>query len=150
MQLQRLRKTEKKRVKQFLLDVYGYELPSGYSYFVNSRNKIFMVAAGMDDLLQFKLDRVGLYIGEMNETEFRLSFCALKWFWACQGPSKNQYELTQTLTEMYMRGQKIPCRNEGRHFYTLVFNNEPIAIAKAVDGTLLNYVPKAFRGEIIL
>ena len=150
MNLERLRKTEKKRVKQFLLDVYGYELPKGYSYFVNSRNKIFMVVAGIDDLLQFKLDRVGLYIGEFNETEFRLSFCALKWFWAQQGPAKNQYELTKTLTEMYMRGQKIPCRVEGREFLTLVYEDEPIAVAKSVDGTLLNYVPKSFRGEIIL
>ena len=150
MKLDRLRRSDKKRVKEFLQTVYGYTLPSGYSYFVNSKHKLFMVSAGMDDLLQFKLDRVGLYLGEMNDTEFRLSFCGLKLFWHMQGPAKNQYELTKTLTEMYLRGQNIPCKNEGRAFYTLTYQNEPVAVAKAIEGTFLNYVPKAFRGEIIV
>ncbi|HIH11050.1 TPA: hypothetical protein HA241_02585 [Candidatus Woesearchaeota archaeon] len=152
-----LNSKEIRHCKQQLLDQFGHAFTGEFVYVCNDNNRIFIVTPDLAkiNLRNLIIDKIGLYLGEQKEHEFRLSkegaqFLALD---AQQQNAslKNVIILNSTELKQYFRGLDIPkdCGAESK-MVLLQFESDIIGCAKYKEGIILNFMPKIHRGEVIV
>jgi len=152
-----LNSKEVRAMKEIIIDQFGYFLKEDYAYLRNEKDKIFLINKDIAKIDWKKLivDKVGLYFGEDLGHEFRLSKeCAqLIGLEAKQQKVKlkNVAELTKDELKVYFQGRDLAkdLGNESK-LVLLEYNGEIIGCAKYKPGTILNFLPKVHRGEVIL
>src|SRR3989344_6047752 len=74
MKITILNSREVKRLRELFLDKFGYFPEGEYAYLKNEKDRIFIINKDLSriDLKDLRVDKVGLYLAEVNET-LRLS-----------------------------------------------------------------------------
>ncbi len=148
---------EAKRIKELLLQQFGYALQEDYAYLKNEKNKIYIINkdAAKLDWKKLIIDKMGLYFAEDKETEIRLSKEGAQLL--AQEAKKNKkkmvkvVELTTEETKAYFQGLDVE-KDAGGHnrMVLLQYKNNILGCAKYKEGKILNFLPKMYRGEAIL
>jgi NOL1/NOP2/fmu family ribosome biogenesis protein len=148
---------EIKKIKEILFSQFSYNLSRNYAYLMNERNRLFIVNKdishlNIDNLI---LDRYGLYFGELSGTELRLSKEGAQFVARTAKETKqklsNIIPLIKEEIKSYFKGNDLPkeLSNENR-FVLLSYNHDIFGCAKYKNGTIINSLPKIYRGEVII
>lgn len=135
----------------------GISFPSSFLYYLNEKEKLFLVNADFKKVDERKLiiDRVGLYVGEVKEKEVRLSKEGAQFLGQLARVNgvvlKNTFELSGDLLKIYFSGEDldVDLGVESKMVFVL-FDSQVIGYAKYKEGVLHNYHPKQHRGEVIV
>ncbi len=140
-----------------LITQFGYALSSEYAYLLTDKNKIFLVNKDVVklELKNLIIDRLGLYFGMWNETEVRLSKEGTQLLVLNaqkeKKPILNLIELTEEETKKYFSGTDLSKDlGEKAKLVILTYKKEVLGCAKYKEKKIINFLPKANRGEVIL
>ncbi len=156
-QLTILNTREVKRIKELLIAQFGYALQHDYAYLRNEKNKIYLINkdAAKLDWKKLIIDKIGLYFAEDQETEIRLSKEGAQLL--MQEARKNKktmpkaVELNIEETKMYFQGQDLEKDvGAGNKSIIIQYNGAILGCAKYKEGKILNFLPKTYRGEVIV
>lgn len=148
---------EVKKIKELLISQFGYALQEDYAYLKNDKDKIFLVNkdAAQLDWKKLIIDKMGLYFAEDKETEIRLSKEGAQLLASEAKRNKkkmfNVVELTMEETKSYFQGQDVQ-KDLGAHSKMIVlqYQDNILGCAKYKENKILNFLPKTYRGEVIL
>src|SRR3989338_9885918 len=148
---------EVKRIKELLISQFSYALQDDYAYLQNDKNSIFLVNkdAARLDWKKLIIDKMGLYFAEDKETEIRLSKEGAQLLASEAKKNKkkllNVVELTKEETKNYFQGQDLPkdLGVDSKNVF-LQYKHNILGCAKYKEGKILNFLPKTYRGEVIL
>lgn len=147
---------EIKRIKDRLIQQFGYALQKDYAYLQNEKNKIYLINkdAAKVDWKKLIIDKMGLYFAEDKETEIRLSKEGAQLL--AQEAKKNQkkilnlIELNVEETKAYFRGLDIEKDLGGTsRMVLLAYKDDVLGCAKYKENKILNFLPKIYRGEVL-
>ena len=141
---------EIKQIKKKLQDQFGYEYQEYYAFLLNKKDRLFVVNKDISriDLQQLKVDKYGMYFGELKN-ELRLSMGAA-WL-VGKKAQKNIVEINETELKKYFLGEDLE-KDLGtdNRFVLLKFQNDVVSCAKYKDQKILNFLPKIHRSKDVL
>ncbi len=148
---------EIKKIKNIVTEQFGYFPEEDYAFVQNENDRLFIVSKDIAklNLNNLIIDRVGLYFAEVKNTQVRLSKEGAQLLAAAarhQGKKlKNVVELTAAEVKDYFQGNNLP-RDLGpdNHLILLRFNQQILGCAQYKEKTILNFLPKIHRGEVIV
>lgn len=148
---------EIKRTREIMLKDYGCFLKEDYAYLQSDKDRIYLVNKDMAkiDLTKLRVDKVGLYFGEIKDQKIRLSKegAQLLYIEAKKNGKdiKNIVELNKEELKKYFNGEDIgkDLGKENR-FVLLEYEKDIFGCAKYKEGKIINFHPKIHRGEVIL
>ncbi len=156
-QLTILNTREVKRIKEVLISQFGYALQEEYAYLKSEKNKIYLITkdAAKLDWKKLIIDKMGLYFAEDKEMEIRLSKEGAQLLASEAKKNKkkllNLVELSMEETKIYFQGQDLEKDlGDGSRNIIIQYKNNILGCAKYKEGKILNFLPKAYRGEVIL
>ena len=148
---------EIKRFKKSLEEEYGYSLNGNYAYLINEKNKLFLINKSLSeiDTKNLIVDRVGLYFAEYKNNQVRLSKEGAQFLInknkKNQQKIKNIINLDQKEVKKYFSGEDLNKNlNIKNSFIFLKYKDNILGCAKYKDQTIINFLPKIHRGEVIL
>lgn len=148
---------EVKKIKELLLQQFGYALQEDYAYLKNEKNKIYLINkdAAKLDWKKLIIDKMGLYFAEDKEAEIRLSKegAQLLAFEAKKNKKKlrNVVELTKEETKAYFQGIDIEKdAGSASRMVMPAYQKNVLGCARYKEGKILNYLPKTYRGEVLV
>lgn len=148
---------EVKRIKELLLQQFGSALQKDYAYLLNEKNKIYVVNkdAAKLDWKKLIIDKLGLYFAEDKETEIRLSKEGAQLLVQEAKKNKKKIEnvigLTTEETKTYFCGLDVEKDlGDASRMVLLAYKNNILGCAKYKEGRILNFLPKTYRGEVIV
>lgn len=162
--MQRLTPLNGKEIKNLLEQLrqqFGYGLEGEYAYLQNEKNKIYIVNK---DITRIKLenlyiDKVGLYFAEVYQNQVRLSKEGAQLL-AREAKKRgkklsNVVSLSKDELQQYFKGQDLEKDLDkelggANCFVILVYNNDVLGCAKYKEKKILNFLPKMYRGEVIV
>ncbi len=152
-----LNSREIKKIKEQVTKDFGYFPVEDYAFILNENGNLFLVSKDITkiNLDHLIIDRVGLYFAEVKNTQVRLSKEGAQLL-AEEALKKkiklrNQVELTAEETKDYFQGHDVQkdLGTENR-LILLSYNGNILGCAKYKEKTILNFLPKIHRGEVIL
>lgn len=156
-QLTILNTREVKRIKELLVSQFGYALQYDYAYLKNDKNKIYIINkdAAKLDWKKLIIDKIGFYFAEDKETEIRVSKegAQLLVHEAAQNKKKviNLVELTTPEVKVYFQGVDLEKDlGTSSKMIILKYKDHTLGCAKYKEKKILNFLPKNYRGEVIL
>ena len=140
-----LPKKEIKPILNLLKEQFDAKFDSDYVFLMNRKNRIYIVnrEIGKLDLTKFRINSIGLYLGELRNNELRLSIEASQLI----GPNakKNILELNQQACVEWLQGKDLDIDVEEKGYKILKHNDDFIGCGKAVQNKIPNFVPKNRR-----
>ncbi len=153
--MQNLHILNSKEVKQFrerIIKQFGAFFSGEYAFLRSNKDKIYMVSRdlGRVALENLIIERVGLYVAEVNPTEVRSSKEGAQLLGKEKG-LKNVITLTKEELKAYFYGVDVrkDLGTESK-MILLQYKKDIIGCAKYKEGKILNYLPKIHRGEVIV
>ena len=152
-----LNSREIRKIKELLIEDFGY-FPSGEFALLESENhRIFFVNRDIAkiELENLRIDKVGLYFGELRETQFRLSKEGAQFLAHCAKEDKkkliNYVELTKEEVKKYFLGVDLE-RDLGPKSNLIILHHDDLILgcAQYKERKILNFLPKTNRGEVIV
>ena len=141
---------ELKSIKEKLINQFGFEEKLDYAFLINDKSRLFVVNRdiGSIDLSKLKVDKYGLYFGELKK-ELRLS---MEGAWIIgQKAKKNVVEISERELRDYFLGLDIEKDlGEENRFVLLKYGKEIISCAKYKDKQILNFLPKTHRSKDLI
>lgn len=149
---------EVKKIKENLVRQFGGNfLEQDYAYLQNEKNRLFIVNKDIAkiELKNLNLDRVGLYFAEVKDSQVRLSKEGAQLLGQeAQKKNvklKNVVNLTSEEVKKYFKGEDLEKDlGEENRLVLLQFHKDIFCCAKYKDKTILNFLPKIRRGEVII
>lgn len=144
---------EIKKIREQLVEQFGGFFQKDYAYLKNEKNKVFIINKDLAklDLKTLRIDRYGLYVMEVMKNKIRLSKEGTQLL-AKECPKlKNVCELTDKETRNYFQGIDLDkdLKTENK-LILLEHKGNFLGCASYKDKTILNFLPKINRGEVIL
>lgn len=155
--LQILNSKEIKKIKEILIKQFSYSLTEDYAYLENDKERIFIINKDVAkiDLNNLKIDKLGLYLGELKGESFRLSKEGAQLL--AQEARENKKEVSNLIAldeeeiKKYFSGEDLhKDLGENSRFVILTYKREVLGCSKYKEGIILNYLPKIHRGEVIV
>ncbi len=144
---------EVKKINQMLQAQFDATLQNEYAYLQNQKNKLFVVTKDISriELKNLRIDRYGLYLGEVRETSIRLSKEGAQLLVHENETVSNVIDLTTDETERYFKGEDIERDlGEGARSIILTHAGNTLGAAQYKEGTILNFLPKVHRRAVIV
>lgn len=148
-----------KAVKEQLIKQFNYALEGNYAYLQNEKNRIFIINRDVAqiDLDKLRIDRIGLYFAELRLGQIRLSKEGAQLLVNearqrnNESKIKNIISLTKAETRAYFAGVDLK-KNVGEEsrLAILTYENDVLGCAAYKESTIINFLPKIHRGEVIL
>jgi NOL1/NOP2/fmu family ribosome biogenesis protein len=141
---------EVRKIKDKLKEQFGFEGELDYAFLLNEKGRLFIANRDISrvDLEKLRVDKYGLYFGELRE-ELRLS---MEGAWLVgKKAKKNVVELSEEEIRKYFLGidMKKDLGSEKR-WVLLKYDGDVISCAKYKEGKILNFLPKIHRsGELM-
>jgi NOL1/NOP2/fmu family ribosome biogenesis protein len=147
---------EIKKLKQALVAQFNYALTKDYAYLQNEKNRIFIVNKDISklNLKNLRIDKLGLYFAEYKNNQARLSKEGAILLVQEARQNKQEPDNVITLSEVeikeYFQGSDLT-KNLGpdNKLVILETNNNVLGCAQYKEQTILNFLPKIHRGEVI-
>ena len=139
--LRKMNSKEKQLVFRKVREQWGCELPKG-TYLINKKNKIWVIYK-LPKLFNLKVDRIGLYVGQLNKDGVRLSIEGAQII----RPKKNFISLNKEQMILWLKGEEITLpKNKNIGYVIIKYGNKVLGCGKvSSNGVLHNYVPKNRR-----
>ena len=155
MRLTILNTREVKKITQLLKDTYGCAISKEYAYLRNEKNRLFVVTREVSqiDIDKIRIERMGLYFAEYKKTQIRLSKEGAQLLVSSCGIEnvKHVVELDKKKAYAYFNGIDLKLNLDLEDSTVIVtYQKQVLGSARYKEGVLLNYVPKMYRGEVIL
>lgn len=143
---------EIKEIKELLEKQFGFSGKLGYAFLQGENGKLFIVNKEIEKVPPQKLrvDKYGLYFGELRNKELRLS---MEGAWLVgKEAGRGLVEINKEELKTYFRGESLQKDlGKERKFMLLKFRDDVIGCAKYKDGEVINFLPKIHRsGEVIV
>ncbi len=155
-QLTILNSKEVRHIREIVTKEFGYFPEEDYAYLQNENHKIFLVNKDLSkiDTKKLIIDKLGLYFGEINDSEVRLSKEGVQLLGREAQKNKKELKNVVPLTaeelKEYFLGKDLEKDLGTNKLVLLEYNDEVLGCAKYKEGKILNYLPKIHRGEVIL
>ena len=142
-QLKFLNSREVKAIMAQLESQFGFTDKIDAAFLKNEKDKVFLLTKDVAniDAKKLRIDRAGLYFGEIRPDGIRLSIEGSQLIAA--KAKKNVLEVTDSEASQWLRGETISIKAEGYHI--IRNHGDILGCGKAVEGKVLNYVPKERR-----
>jgi NOL1/NOP2/fmu family ribosome biogenesis protein len=143
---------EIKIIKEFLAEQFGYHDTLDYVFTQSSKNKIFITSTHLHliDFRRLKINKWGLYLGELKNGIFRLSMEGAQLIG--KKAKKNVVELTREEVITYFRGEDVekvlPVKRNP--YVILRYQTDIIGCAKYKEGKIHNHLPKIHRTQELI
>ncbi|MFH1682203.1 MAG: hypothetical protein ABIA37_00245 [Candidatus Woesearchaeota archaeon] len=142
---------EIKEIKELLERQFGYTDKLDYAFLLGENGKLFIVNRDIEKipLQNLRVDRYGLYFGELKNKELRLS---MEGAWLIGSKAKrNTLKLNEEEIRKYFVGENLTKDvGEENRFILLKFNEDIISCAKYKNGEILNFLPKIHRSRDLI
>ncbi len=137
-----------------MMDQYGAFFTGDYAYVQNANGKLFLINKDIVkvDLEKLRVDKIGLYVAEVKDNSVRLGKEGAQLL-AKENPDslKQVVALDKEEIKLYFTGADLKKDLGGKSRYILIkYENNIIGCSKYKEGTILNYLPKINRGEVII
>ena len=145
-ELKILNSKEIKRIFELIEGQWGAKLSLDYGFLKNPKNRIFIVSKDISkiDMSKLRLNSVGMYFCEIDNTGIRLSIEGSQII----GPkaARNIVELNEEETKKWFKGDDLEkeCK-DCNGFIILKYKNDFLGNGKYANGKVLNYVGKSRR-----
>ena len=145
MNLKILNSREKRDLSTLIEKQFGCKFDFNYEVFMNPKNKIFILNKDVSkiDLDELRINSLGLYFGEINRGELRLSIEGSQIIGKIA--KKNVLELDDDQAEKWMSGEDFDINSHLRGFVIIKNKDDFLGCGRIVNKKLLNYVPKERR-----
>jgi NOL1/NOP2/fmu family ribosome biogenesis protein len=145
MELKILNSREKKGIVKLIKEQFNCDFSLDYEVFMNPKNKIFILNRDVSkiDMDELRINSLGLYFGEINRGELRLSIEGSQII----GPlaKNNVLELKDSNANKWMSGEDFDVKTELMGFVIVKNKKDFLGCGRVVNMRLLNYVPKERR-----
>jgi NOL1/NOP2/fmu family ribosome biogenesis protein len=140
-----LNSKERKKVFALIEEQYGCDFGENFEFFINSRNKIFIMSKsfGEIDVSLLRVNSLGMYLGELYQNVLRLSIEGSQAIGKIA--KKNILELDDIQAERWMKGEDFEVDTDINGFVLIKNNNDFLGCGKVAGKKLYNYVPKERR-----
>ena len=121
----------------FLLEDYFFMKSEEDKYYITSRD------VEKVELKKLRLNAIGLYIAEVNNTQVRLSIEGSQLI----GPhaKKNVVNVNETQMRDWLKGEELSVEGNHTGFVIIKYNNDFLGSGKFSEGKVLNFIPKVRR-----
>ncbi len=144
-QLKILTSKEAKVIKKKILEMWGADALNEYGFLQSSKGKLYIIHHDMVkvDVDSLRMDRVGLYVAEVNDDDIRLSIEGSQ----LVGPTakKNMLELTPEQRNKWIAGEDIEIAGNASVHQIIKCGNDFFGTGKLSNGKLYNFFPKSRR-----
>lgn len=130
---------------------FGARLEKDYVFLLNQKGRLFITNKDISrlDLAGLRVDKYGLYFGELKEGEFRLSLEGAELIG--KKARKNILPLDKEEVKKYFLGEDLDKDlGEEKRWLLLKYKKDIIGCAKYKEKKLLNFLPKIHWGEVIV
>ncbi len=155
-QLTILNSKEVRHIREIVTKQFGYFLEEDYAYLQNENRKIFLVNKDLSkiDTKKLIIDKLGLYFGEINDSEVRLSKEGAQLLGREAQKNKKELKNVVSLTaeelKEYFLGKDLETDLGSNKLVLIEYDGEILGCTKYKEGKILNYLPKIHRGEVII
>jgi len=145
MELHILNSKEKKNLSKLIKKQFGCDFIFDYEVFINTKNKIFILNKDVSkiDLDELRINSLGLYFGELNRSELRLSIEGSQLIGTLA--KKNVLTLNFEEARKWMKGEDFSVDSNLEGFVIVKNKDDFLGCGRIVNKKLLNYVPKERR-----
>ncbi|MCM2326055.1 MAG: tRNA pseudouridine(55) synthase TruB [Candidatus Woesearchaeota archaeon] len=136
---------EKKEILKFLNEQFGCDYEFEHEVFMNSKNKLFLINSDIAsiDIKQLRVNSMGLYFGELRDSEIRLSIEGSMMIGKIA--KKNVLELDDESAAKWMHGEDIMVDSDLYGFVLIKNDGDFLGCGKISNKKLFNYVQKERR-----
>lgn len=124
---------------------WGAEIDFPWAWYQSAKNDLFVLSKDIAkiDPKKFRINSVGLYIGEFKKGELRLSIEGSQLI----GPhaKKNVVELDKDELRQWLRGEDLVKDVKAEGYVIMKSGNDFVGCGRVKEGKILNFVPKARR-----
>jgi NOL1/NOP2/fmu family ribosome biogenesis protein len=146
-----------KKINEMITHQFGFSFGKAYSYIENAKGKIFIISRDLDKIAfeRLRTDRFGLYIGERGTTQIRLSLEGVQLLASLADLNnvklENVVAITSKEMNSYFQGIDLtrPTMKENK-LILLKYRSDIFACAPLKEGKVFNFLPKTYRGTVIL
>lgn len=141
-----LNSKEAREIKEKLAEQFGFKGELDYAFLLNEKGRVFIVNRDISrlELKRLRVDRYGLYFGELRKGELRLSLEGA----GLVAPlaRKNLVELNKEEVRKYFRGEDLEKDlGEENRFVLLKYQKDFLGCARYKEKKILNFLPKIHR-----
>jgi NOL1/NOP2/fmu family ribosome biogenesis protein len=155
--LEILNTREVKKIREMSIEQFGYFPEEDYGYLINDKGRIFLVSKEVSrlDFGKLRIDRMGLYFGELSDKEIRLSKEGAQLLAKSAEKNgkrlKNVVELDKTEMKTYFLGDDLE-KDFGseKKFVLLSYDKDVFGCAKYKERKIINFLPKLYRSSSII
>lgn len=141
-----LNRKERDKILGIIEQQYGARWNLDGVLLMNNQNRLFLATReAASHNIKARIDRIGLYIGEVRFGEIRLSIEGSQIIGRIA--KKNVVELSDDEIREWLKGNSIE-KDLERSFYIISHKGDYLGCGKCVNGKILNYVPKERRVKL--
>jgi len=150
MKIQMLNKKEKKEFENELKETYGILLPR-CQLIKAGKEKIRLFTGDFSEhelnilVRTVNIETIGIYFAKRENDGIRLNFDSCNIFKA----EKNIIDIDRKEAEKWLSGDNIENRKNSKGYVLLKFGNLIVGCGKAIKQTIINFVPKERRTNIV-
>jgi NOL1/NOP2/fmu family ribosome biogenesis protein len=140
-----LNKKEISEINSYVESQWGTSMPDGYAFLRNRDGRTYMVnreAIAIADS-KVRIDSIGLYIGTIEDREFRLSIEGSQLIGG--SANKNILELNDSQRAKYIKGEDMEIDHDDTGFMIIKHRNDYYGTGKIRKKRLMNFFPKSRR-----
>ncbi|MBI5389459.1 hypothetical protein HZB01_03705 [Candidatus Woesearchaeota archaeon] len=145
--LKPLNSKEVRNIQKKLVEQWGCSLPGEFVLFQNQKNKLYLTnrEIGLMDPKNFRIDAMGLYVGEVQEDGIRLSIEGSQIIG--KNATQNVVSLSEQQMRAWMNGEQVTVDDayNCRCHVLVRYLDDFLGCGKLKGTSLLNYVPKERR-----
>lgn len=142
---------EVKSIKEKLKEQFGISELGDYVFLLNNKGKLFFINKDLSriEVDKLKVDKYGLYFGELRNEELRLSMQGAGLIG--KKAKKNVVEISKEEIQDYFIGLDLDKDfGEGKKFVLLKYGDDIVGCAKYKEGKVLNFLPKINRTKDLI
>ncbi len=151
MPCKRINSKRMKEIRKILERDYGVDERLDYTFFISSKNDLYIMSNGIKDLpfdyLDLRIHSIGIYFGELKHDEIRVSIEGSQI--VDKFSDIGTFNVSSEIARSWFKGNDIPCMDSSYdNSYVIVRNKDTsdvLGSGRCKDGILLNHVPKGRR-----
>ncbi|MBT3836634.1 hypothetical protein HOD05_00280 [Candidatus Woesearchaeota archaeon] len=145
---------EVKKIREQVIVDFGFFPKGDYAFLKSDKDRLFIVNKDVAklELKNLRIDRMGLYLGEVKPNQIRLSKEGAQLIVRLGGNKvTNIVEINEEEVKEYFQGNDlIKDLGEKNRLIILKHKKEILGCASYKEGKILNFLPKIHRGTVIV
>ena len=140
-----------KEIRNKLKEQFDYDYQEDYAFLMNEKGRIYIINKDLSrvDFKKLRVDKFGLYFGELRNQEVRLS---MEGAWLVgKKAKKNVIDITKEEVKKYFLGESLnQDLGQVNRFVLLKYDQDVFGCAKYKNKTILSILPKIHRSKDLI